>query len=298
MAPAFIPGSDPLAVAPAAIATMAAQLTGFVPSLATYDPKVAQALCDHHLPRLQAIPPDRVKIPRLDIDPVCGALLSAHALTQHPTLLGFYKGAATQGEFELGNIDLLKELSFVLLHLFRKAEAAGAFATKAKISATLDKSSDDVETRIQRVCEHFFSGHPDIGRILVRLSPGTSYLDRAHDLLGYADIYEANLAVVSTDPVHFLETDLADARQYAAEILAAISSSMTPQALEAFDGMRRAWTLIDRVYAEVRELGLRFLRHDPKRDTRFPSLYSVGRRGQGRRKKNKNEAEAGKPEGE
>jgi hypothetical protein len=53
----------------------------------------------------------------------------------------------------------------------------------------------------------------------------------------------------------------------------------------------RAWTLLDAVYTEVRELGLRFLRYDPKREDRVPSLYAVARGG-GQAKKKGKKAEA------
>ncbi|WP_437878468.1 hypothetical protein [Sorangium sp. So ce513] len=55
--------------------------------------------------------------------------------------------------------------------------------------------------------------------------------------------------------------------------------------------LQRAWTLARPLYVEVQELGLRFLRYDPQRDARFPSLYMVGLAGQGR-KRTKKEAAA------
>ncbi|AUX40079.1 uncharacterized protein SOCE26_014760 [Sorangium cellulosum] len=52
-------------------------------------------------PRLTAIAPDRLEVPRVDIESVSRALLTVHALTQAPPLLALYRGAATQGEFQL-----------------------------------------------------------------------------------------------------------------------------------------------------------------------------------------------------
>ena len=72
---------------------------------------------------------------------------------------------------------------------------------------------------------------------------------------------------------------------------------MTPHAREAYDLVQRSWTLLKLVYFEVQELGLRFLRYDPQRGARFPSLYGVGRTGQGRKKAKKADgaSEGGEP---
>ena len=274
---------NPLTVAPPAVANIAADLAGFVPQPAAYEPKAAAELLAAYRPRLAAIPPEVLDFPRVDVDAVCRQLLAVHALTQHPPVLAFYKAAAAAGHFDLANLQHLQAVTLVLLHALRLADAAGAFRT-AKVSAELDAKSAELEARIQKVCEHFFADHPEIGPVLRRLSPGTGFLDRAYDLLGYADIYEQQHAIVSTDPLHYRKTDLGDARKLAGQILQEIGATMAPDAREAFDILRRTWTLLKPIYFEVQQVGLSGLRHDPQRHDRFPSLYVVGRKGQGRRK--------------
>ncbi|WP_437621202.1 hypothetical protein [Sorangium sp. So ce1151] len=290
LASVFVPGTDPLAFAPLAVTTLAAQLAGFTAEPQGYDPEVAEDLVAIYRPRLTAITPDRLEVPRVDIESISRALLTVHALTQAPPLLALYKGAAAQGEFQLDNLEHLKALALILLHAYRQADAAGAFTSGAKLSAVLDKESAEVESRLQKVCEHFFGDDPELGPVLRRLSAGTGYLDRAYDLLGYADIYQAKHDVVSKDPVHYRATDLADARRIASQILAVLGAALSPKAREAYDLLQRAWTLAKPLYVEVQELGLRFLRYDPQRDARFPSLYVVGRAGQGRKRTKKETA--------
>ncbi|XYH96538.1 hypothetical protein ACMHYB_53635 [Sorangium sp. So ce1128] len=290
LASVFVPGTDPLAFAPPAVTTLAAQLAGFTAEPQGYDPGVAEDLVATYRPRLTAITPDRLEVPRVDIESISRALLTVHALTQAPPLLALYKGAAAQGEFQLDNLEHLKALALILLHAYRQADAAGAFTSGAKLSAVLDKESAEVESRLQKVCEHFFGDDPELGPVLRRLSAGTGYLDRAYDLLGYADIYQAKHDVVSKDPVHYRATDLADARRIASQILAVLGAALSPKAREAYDLLQRAWTLAKPLYVEVQELGLRFLRYDPQRDARFPSLYVVGRAGQGRKRTKKEPA--------
>lgn len=136
---------------------------------------------------------------------------------------------------------------------------------------------------MQSVTEHNLGDHPVHGVLLDVLRPGTSYLDRANDLLGYAKVYEAELAVVSKD-TKYKPTHLTDARRMAGEILAALSAAMNPKAREWYDLLQRAWTLTTKMYFEVQEAGTFLLRYDPQREERFPSLFVVGRPGVGQKK--------------
>ncbi|WP_437673941.1 hypothetical protein [Sorangium sp. So ce131] len=98
---------------------------------------------------------------------------------------------------------------------------------------------------------------------------------------------------MSKDPLHYRAADLPDARRLASQILAALGAALSPGAREAYDLLQRAWTLAKPLYVEVQELGLRFLRYEPQRDARFPSLYVVGRAGQGRKRTKKEPAAPG-----
>ncbi len=277
-------GTDPLVFAPPAYAGIAAELASCKPELPSYEPKVAEELLTRYRPRLAAIPPDRLDVPRVDVESVARALLAVYAVTQLPPVLAAYEAAGSAKLFLVENLEHLRALSLVLLHVYLRAESVGALRTNAKVPATLDAESLAVEKRMQTVCEHFLGNHPEAGPVLRQLSPGTGFLDRAYDLFGYADVYEQYHGIVSTDPVHFVKTDVADARRLASQILSVVGAAMTPQAREAFDVLRRTWTLVKPLYTEVQEIGLAALRYDPERGERFPSLYAVGRKGQGRRK--------------
>ncbi len=283
----FAPGADPLAVAPSAVASAAATLAGFVPAAATYDAVAAKGLVEAYRPRLAAIDPERIITPRLDVDAAARALLSVHAtVTQAPELYGQLQQLHAAKQLDIAAVDNLKDIAFVVMFVHREATEAGAFKSTAKISATLDKDSAALEARMQSVCEHNLGDHPAQGVVLGLLSPGTSYLDRANDLLGYAKLYEAEPAILSKD-TKYETTHVADARRLAGEILAALSAAMTPKAREWYDLLQRAWTLAARMYFEVRAAGTFLLRYDPQHEQRFPSLYAVGRVGVGRKKQKK-----------
>lgn len=60
---------------------------------------------------------------------------------------------------------------------------------------------------------------------------------------------------------------------------------MSPKARDAWDQLRRAWTMLLRIYFEVREIGLFLLRYDPDRGQRFPTLFTAGGLGRARKSK-------------
>ena len=295
----FPAGADPLAVAPPAIASIAAPLAAFVPVAATYDAVLAKGLVELYRPRLAAIDLARIITPRLDVDAASRALLSVHATaTQAPGLYAQLKQLHAAEQLDIASVDDLKDVVFLVMFAYREATDAGAFKTNAKIPEALDIASAKIEIEMQSVCEHNLGDHPVHGVLLDVLRPGTSYLDRANDLLGYAKVYEAEPAVVSKD-TKYKPTHVADARKLAGEILAALSAAMTPKAREWYDLLQRAWTLATKMYFEVQEAGTFLLRYDPRREERFPSLYAVARGG-GSKKKGKKAADggvAGAPDG-
>ena len=137
---------------------------------------------------------------------------------------------------------------------------------------------------MQKLCEYLFSEDPEIVPLLDMLRPGTGYRDLAADLNGYADIYEMRPSEVATDIRNYHETDVADARRIAGEILSQLSGAMSPQAHDAYDKMLRVWTLLVDVYAEVRTVTLCLLRLDPEAAKRIPSIYGAARAPRGKKK--------------
>ena len=202
--------------------------------------------------------------------------------TQAPGVHDWFASLHKADLFDIANIDDLRSVASVVIFAHREAASAGAFKPTAKIPTSLDEASAQIEREMQRVCEHNFADDPEIGPMLDALRPGTAYLDRADDLIGYAKIYEAKHAVVSKD-TKYKPAHVADARKLAGEIIAALSNTMSPKAREEYDLLRRAWTLLSKMYVEVQENGLCLLRYDPQREQRFPSVFAVGRPGSGKR---------------
>jgi hypothetical protein len=299
--PAAPLGASPAAahaVAPKAVMELGAALVSFVPKPERYDPAKAKTALATLLPRLTAHAEDALLVPRLDARGAALAALGVHALTtQASPLRARFESQHAAGEFEVSNLDLLRDTAFVVLLTYAQAEAAGAFATDVKVPAATIADAVAREARMQELCEYKFKRDAEIRPILDMLRPGTGYRDLAGDLIGYADIYDRRPDEVASDTTNYDPTDAAEARRLAGEIYAHIAASMTPKAREAYTLLLRAWTLFFQVYTEVQKVGLYLLRFDPKSNERFPSLYAVARAPRSRGKKAADSGGTGTPPG-
>jgi hypothetical protein len=81
--------------------------------------------------------------------------------------------------------------------------------------------------------------------------------------MGYARIYELRPKVVAADPTNYRDTDVADARRLAKEMMEHLTSELTPEGRAAYLLLVRAWTLLIQVYEEVQAVGLHLQRKVP-----------------------------------
>ena len=278
--------AHPKPIAPPLVLQAASSYAGITFKPAPYDPEHARARLEVLRPHLDAFTPEQILTPRLDLRAAALAALAVHAfVTQAEPIHTRFKQQHTIGEFELENLGHLKDSAFIVLYAHAQAEAAGAFATSAKVPADLLTEGMQIEARMQELCEYHFKRDPEIKQQLDFLRPGSGHEDLAGDLLGYADIYAARPKEVAADKNNYRDTDLADARRVAGEIFSHLAAARSPKARDAYDLLQRAWTWLLRVYTEVQEVGRCLLRYDPQREERFPSLYAAGRAGRPRKKK-------------
>ena len=280
------------AFVPAAVAKVTAAYAGVTLTPPAYDPVAAKALLASFAAHLDALAPAELETPRLDVPAAALAALGAYAfVTQVGPIKQRFEQLATAGEIDLANLEHLRTAAFVALYTHAQAEAEGAFATEATVPPEVIKQAKAVEARMQALCEYKFKSDPEIAPLLALLRPGISHRDLATDLIGYADIYEMRSAEVASDATNYLATDLADARTKAGEILSHLAASMSPKARDTYDQLRRAWTMLYRIYYEVREIGLFLLRYDADRAQRLPTLFTAG--GMGRARKTKKQDPGG-----
>lgn len=291
--PAGAPAAAPPAIAPPGVLNGAAAYAGVKIEPPAYDAVAAKGAAETLQPRLAVFPAEQLAVPRLDVRSAALAALGVHAfVTQVAGVRERFQAMAQIGEFHLANLEDLKTVAFLVIYAHGQAEAAGAFQTDVKVPPALVKEGSELEDRMQELCEYKFKRDAAIAPLLSMLSPGTGHRDLATDLLGYAEIYEARPAEAASDTTNYRATDVADARRIAGEILAHLSAAMSPKARDAYDLLQRAWTLLLQIYFEVQKVGLCLLRHDPRQDEWFPSLFAAGRSGRPRKKKDEGEGRA------
>ncbi len=221
---------------------------------------------------------------KLDVEAATYAALGVAGFVADPEVHARFVRLPKE-EFDMASVDGFEEACFATLYALGEARSAGALATEIKVPAEIATEADEVEKRMQAVCEYLLSDDPKIKPELDRLRPGTGNRDVANDLLGYARIYDLRPEVVKTDPKHYRPGDAAKARELAGKIIQSLSSAMTPKARLAYDRYVRAWTCLNRRYDEVRPAGLWLYRKDPQGAQRFPSLFAAARPNGGRPKK-------------
>lgn len=233
---------------------------------------------------LDAIPEEEVEVIRIDVEAAAYAALGVARFVQSAEVRPRFAELPRRA-FDMTNADELAPLGLVTLFLLTEAQATGALATEAKIAPQIAAEMAQVESRMQTVCEYHLWDDAEIGPELERLRPGIGYRDLLNDVKGYIRIYELRAEVVKTDSKNYRPTDLKRAKELAAIFGLAFSEAMSPKAREAYTDLLRAWTLLQRRYAEVREAGLWLFRKDSSRDKRFPTLFAASRPTPGRPRK-------------
>ncbi len=234
---------------------------------------------------------------KLDVEAATYAALGVAGFIADPEVHARFARLPKE-EIDQARVDGFQAACFATLYALGEARSAGALATEIKVPTDIAAEADEVEKRMQAVCEYLLGDDAEIKPELDRLRPGTGNRDVANDLLGYARIYELRSAVVKTDPKHYRAGDAAKARELAGKIIQALSAAMTPKARLAYDRYVRAWTWLNRCYDEVRPAGLWLYRKDPHGEQRFPSLFAAARPNVGRPRKAGAAAEAGREGGE
>lgn len=239
----------------------------------TYDRAYGEGAFNAWQTRIDAVPDVALVSARTDIQ---RAGMRALALAANVLAPAAYArlAALPSAEFDMSHVQSLAPLASALIYAHEQAVAAGAFATDAKLPADLAKASGECEKRMQTLCEYHFGDDPVIGSLLVELAPGTDYRDRAADLLGYARIYEMRPEAVKADSKHYRATDVADARKYAGQILAALRDAESPKARLWGDRLVKVFTLLVAAHTEVRAAWLWLERKDAAAAERFPTLYA------------------------
>lgn len=234
-------------------------------------------------PRLQHIEENQLASVRVDVQLATYTALGVVGFVCSPSVRSRFEALPTS-EFDMENLDGLQPACFAMLYAFAEARAADALEDGARLPPPLAAEAQELEARMQTVCEYQLADDAEIKPELDRLRPGSGYRDLANDLMGYARIYELRSDAVKGDQKNYRDEDAARAEELAGIIMQTFAA-MTARSRAAYDVYVRVWTLLTMHYDEVRSTGLWLFRKDPLAEQRFPSLYTAGRPNATRSKK-------------
>lgn len=149
-------------------------------------------------------------------------------------------------------------------------------ASTAKLSDELVTQATDVKQRMQRVIEYNLDHLPDVSLKLADIRAGHGHLDLADDLMRLAGLYEGHVPILIVDARRYQADDAATAKRLAQAINKVLGDGRGSDVRYWSDYLVRAWTFLVTTYEEVSSAG-RWLFRDENGETRFPSLYTVGR---------------------
>ncbi len=152
-------------------------------------------------------------------------------------------------------------------------------------------AANELRQRMLRVLDYHFADHDEVAEQLADIRVGRGYADLRDDLMRLGELYEEHSETLAADARHYRAEDRALAGRLAHAVYQVLGDGRKSEISYWTEYHTRAWSLLLATYDEVSALGRWLYRHEDGA-TRFPSLYSVGRR---RRGANGGSAEDGGP---
>jgi|GEM_PF-6787001 len=234
--------------------------------------------------RLAAAPADASLPTRLRALGVATACLQmANLLKAHSA-----RFVRTGASFAQDMAEILEEGAQEIFAVFDKAQADSPLDER-KISLELADQATSLRSKQRKLLDYFFENDPVIGPRLKVLLSGRGYVDLANDLIAYADIYVAQEAVLKADSRYYLASDVALARELAAQIRAELGEAPTNDANAA--RLNRLTYVLGDVYEDAYLAAQLELRNEPEVLALFQPFVTASRGPAKRRAK-----EAPKPE--
>lgn len=178
--------------------------------------------------------------------------------------------------FDIQHVDRLESVALATWYASMRLRNAVATATGAKIPEEVMAEAVTLKTTMLRVLAYHLGDVKDVSEILADIIEGTGYMDTATDLARLGDLYEAHAATLAVDTMRYRPEDRDRAGRLAGAIHQVLGDGRHSEAQHWSDMQARAWTFLILTYDEVAVTGRWLYRHEDG-ETRFPSLYGVGR---------------------
>lgn len=202
--------------------------------------------------------------------------------------------ALPASDFEMVHVDRLESAALATWHTIIQLRIAEVQSSGARLPEGTLAEAAAVKQRMLRVLSYHLDDDEHVAAELTAIRSGSGYVDLASDLMRLAGLYEQNAEALAADTRHYQAEDGVTAKRLAHTMVQVLGDGRYDDAAYWSDYHARAWTLLINTYEEVSAAG-RWLYRDADGESRFPSLYTVGRR---RRRNPGAETESGDGEGE
>lgn len=192
--------------------------------------------------------------------------------------------------FDIQHVDRLEPSAMATWYTALMLRGALPLSTGARLPEELLAEGAEVKQRMIKVIEYMLGHSKPISTQVADIRGGKGHVDMADDLMQLGDIYEGNATALAEDRTHYRAEDAITAKKIAHGILLVLGDGRASDARYWTDYQARAWTLLVNTYEEVSAAGQWLFRHE-NGETRFPSLYAVGRQPRRTRRTDGNDGE-------
>jgi hypothetical protein len=237
------------------------------------DPEAARLAFEALLPLLDAQTEGRVAT-----TDVRRAIIHAAAigrLVQKPDMRAEFESLPVR-RFDIQHVDRLEPAALATWYALLMLRRASLLSTGAKLPEELLAEGAELKQRMFKVAEYMLGHVKAIATELADIRSGKGHVDLAEDLMRLAALFEANALALAEDRTHYRAEDAVNAKKIGHGILLVLGDGRASDARYWTEYQTRAWALLVTTYEEVSEAGQWLFRHE-NGETRFPSLYAVGR---------------------
>jgi hypothetical protein len=147
----------------------------------------------------------------------------------------------------------------------------------ARVPLALVDRANKLRAKLHLLVDYHLGHDEDVARELAAIRAGHGYADLASDLLALAQLVESNVSELKDDRRNYASTDVAEARQLAAEIQTARVSGQRPSTRNAARAWASAFHALREAHEELLAAGRFLERKRADVIERWPSLFvSVG----------------------
>ncbi|HWN67572.1 MAG TPA: hypothetical protein VNM90_08020 [Haliangium sp.] len=256
------------------------------------DPSKARLAFEEMLPLLST--QTELRRANTDMDKAVVVAASVGRMVKQPDMLAEF--AALPGHrFDVLYALRLESAALAAWHAMLQARNAAAMTSGVKIPDDVMAAATHLKQTMLKVLDYYVGHLPGMFLLLGSIREGTGYVDLASDLARLSDLYQAHEATLAVDTVRYNATDREAAGRLAQAIHQVLGDGRHSDARIWSEHLARAWSLLVSIYEEVSATGRWLYRHEDG-ETRFPSLYAVGRQRRSRRPDQRDEIPAGSPD--